>query len=268
MCGICGELKFDGQPPDPAIVAAMRDQLTHRGADEDGFYASPSGSAAIGFRRLRIMDLTPNASQPMANEDGSIRVVLNGEIYNFQELRRGLVARGHRFRSESDTEVIVHLYEEKGADVFADLDGMFAIALWDERERRLTIARDRVGKKPLFVYRSSRLLAFASEVKAFFAHPDIDIQPDRDALPYYFLHGYVPAPSTFYANVSQLEPATVMTIDADGRTAQRRYWQLQYPAASAVDAVSPSDAPPGVRDPLTPAVECPLGRDFPLASVL
>jgi asparagine synthase (glutamine-hydrolysing) len=268
VCGICGELRFDGQPSDPAVVAAMRDQLTHRGPDEDGLHASPSGRAAIGFRRLRIIDLTPNASQPMANEDGSIHVVLNGEIYNFQQLRRGLVARGHRFRSESDTEVIVHLYEEKGAGVFADLDGMFAIAIWDERERRLTIARDRVGKKPLFVYRSSGLLAFASEVKAFFAHPDIDIQPDRDALPYYFLHGYVPAPSTFYRNVSQLEPATAMTIDADGRTAQRRYWQLQYPAASAVNAVSPGDATAGVRERLTRAVERRLVSDVPLGAFL
>ncbi|HEV3140987.1 MAG TPA: hypothetical protein VGY57_10745, partial [Vicinamibacterales bacterium] len=168
----------------------MRDQMTHRGPDEDGLYVSPSTAAAIGFRRLRIIDLTPNASQPLANEDGSVRVVLNGEIYNYQELRRGLAARGHRFASQSDTEVIVHLYEEKGAGVFADLDGMFAIAIWDERKRRLTIARDRAGKKPLFLYRSNRLLAFASEVKAFFAHPDIDIEPDREALPYYFFHGY------------------------------------------------------------------------------
>ena len=148
MCGICGELRFDGRAPEPSVVVAMRDQLTHRGPDEDGLYVSPSGSAALGFRRLRIIDLTPNASQPLANEDGSVRVVLNGEIYNFQELRRGLLARGHRFKSQSDTEVIVHLYEEKGAGLVADLDGMFAIAIWDERARRLTIARDRVGKKP------------------------------------------------------------------------------------------------------------------------
>src|SRR5437588_9815960 len=160
MCGICGELRLDGQPSDPAVVAAMRDQLTHRGPDEDGLYVSPSGSAAIGFRRLRIIDLTPNASQPLANEDGSVRIVLNGEIYNFQELRRGLIARGHQFRSHSDTEVIVHLYEEKGAGLVADLDGMFAIGIWDERLQRLTLARDRAGKKPLFYYRSDRLLAF------------------------------------------------------------------------------------------------------------
>src|SRR5207247_6197220 len=116
----------------------------------DGLYVSPIRRAGLAFRRLRIIDLTPNASQPMPNEDGSVQVVFNGEIYNFQELRRGLVARGHRFRSQSDTETIVHLYEEKGADCIADLEGMFAIGIWDERLQRLTLARDRAGKKPLF----------------------------------------------------------------------------------------------------------------------
>src|SRR6185436_8855337 len=120
-------------------------------------------------------------SQPMPNEDGSVQVVFNGEIYNFQELRTGLVARGHHFRSHSDTETIVHLYEEKGAAAIADLDGMFAIAIWDERLRRLTLARDRVGKKPLFCYRDDQLFAFASEIKAFFGHPGVSIEIDPEA---------------------------------------------------------------------------------------
>src|SRR6185369_11994155 len=128
MCGICGELRFDGEPSNGAFVTAMRDQLTHRGPDEGGLYVSPSGTAAVGFRRLRIIDLTPNASQPIANEDGSVHAALNGEIYNYRDLRRGLAARGHRFTSQGDTEAIVHLYEEKGADAVADLDGMFALA--------------------------------------------------------------------------------------------------------------------------------------------
>src|SRR5690349_19435107 len=168
MCGICGELRFDGRDPDAAVLRAMRDRLVHRGPDSDGLFVAPEGHAALGFRRLRIIDLTPNASQPMANEDGSVRLVFNGEIYNFRELRRELVARGHRFRSESDTEVIVHLYEDRGADCIEALDGMFAIAIWDAPKRRLTLARDRVGKKPLFYYRSDRLFAFASEMKGFF----------------------------------------------------------------------------------------------------
>jgi asparagine synthase (glutamine-hydrolysing) len=133
MCGICGELRFDGAPVGEAGLVAMRDQLVHRGPDSLGVYVSPRASAGLGFRRLRIIDLTPNASQPMANEDGLVQVVFNGEIYNYRALRARLVANGHQFRSQSDTEVIAHLYEEKGPDCIADLEGMFAIAIWDER---------------------------------------------------------------------------------------------------------------------------------------
>src|SRR5262245_44378286 len=147
MCGICGELRFDGRAPAADEVLAMRERLLHRGPDSDGLFVDARGGCALGFRRLRIIDLSPNASQPMTNEDGSVQLVFNGEVYNFQTLRDGLVARGHRFRSQSDTETIVHLYEEKGADCIADLDGMFAIALWDGRARRLLLARDRMGKK-------------------------------------------------------------------------------------------------------------------------
>src|SRR6266511_1301450 len=205
MCGICGELRFDGAPVSEARLVAMRDQLVHRGPDSDGVYVAGAASGGLGFRRLRIIDLTANASQPMANENGSVWVVFNGEIYNFQELREGLVARGHRFRSQSDTETIVHLYEEKGADCIGDLDGMFAIAIWDERAGRMTLARDRAGKKPLFYYRDDRMIAFASEIKAFFGHPAIPIEPDPEAVPYYFIYGYVPLPATIYTGILQLE---------------------------------------------------------------
>src|SRR5438105_1906582 len=154
MCGICGELRFDGTAVAAERLTAMRDRLIHRGPDSDGVYVGPRAQSGLGFRRLRIIDLSLNASQPMANEDGSVQLLFNGEIYNFRTLREGLIARGHRFRSHSDTETIVHLYEEKGADCISELDGMFAIAIWDERAARLTLARDRVGKKPLFYYRS------------------------------------------------------------------------------------------------------------------
>ncbi len=131
----------------------MRDQLVHRGPDAFGIHVSPDGVAGLGFRRLKIIDLSPSANQPMPNEDGSIQLVFNGEIYNFAAIRDRLVSAGHRFRSRSDTEVIVHLYEEKGAACVEDLDGMFALAIWDERRQQLLLARDRVGKKPLFFYR-------------------------------------------------------------------------------------------------------------------
>src|SRR5262245_54515721 len=206
MCGICGELRFDGRAPREADVIAMRDRLVHRGPDSDGVYISPSGGAGLGFRRLRIIDLSHNASQPMTNEDGTVWLVFNGEVYNYKDLRTGLVAAGTQFRSQSDSETIIHLYEEKGAAAIDELDGMFALALWDERSRRLTLARDRAGKKPLFRYRSDRVLAFASEMKAFFGHPDIAIELNPEAVPQYFIHGYVPGPQTLYPRGEQVEP--------------------------------------------------------------
>jgi len=268
MCGICGEMRFDGAPVPPDRLVAMRDLLVHRGPDSDGVFVSSGGAAGLGFRRLRIIDLTANASQPMANEDGSVQVVFNGEIYNFTDLRAGLVARGHRFRSQSDTETIVHLYEEKGAGCIAELDGMFAIAIWDERAGRMTLARDRAGKKPLFYYRSPRFIAFASEMKSFFAHPDIAMDVDPEEVPHYFIHGYVPGPETFYKNVCQLEPGTVMAVDASGAVTSRKYWRLEFPVESAVRPISARDAAAGIRERLTRAVERRLVSDVPLGAFL
>jgi asparagine synthase (glutamine-hydrolysing) len=268
MCGICGELRFDGRAPREADVVAMRDRLIHRGPDSDGVYISPSGGAGLGFRRLRIIDLSRNASQPMTNEDGSIWLVFNGEVYNFKELRTGLEARGHRFRSQSDSETIIHLYEEKGAEAIDELDGMFGLAIWDERNRRLTIARDRAGKKPLFRYRSDRLFAFASEIKAFFGHPDIAIELNPEAVPSYFIHGYVPGLETLYRRVEQIEPGSVMTIEADGRTVSRKYWQIRFPDADAVPPIDRRDAVEGVRSRVTRAVERRLVSDVPLGAFL
>jgi asparagine synthase (glutamine-hydrolysing) len=268
MCGICGELRFDGRGVDEVTLLAMRDQLIHRGPDSEGLYVSPDGRAGLAFRRLRVIDLTSNASQPMANEDGSVRVVFNGEIYNFEALRAQLVDRGHQFRSRSDTETIVHLYEEKGADAIADLDGMFAIGIWDARRGALTLARDRAGKKPLFVYRSPRLVAFASEIKAFFPHRDIDIEIDPDAVPYYFVHGYVPHPQTFYRHVSQVEPGAVVTIDADGQATSRQYWHIAFPRADEVEPVPGEQAAARVRELVTTAVQKRLVSDVPLGAFL
>ena len=268
MCGLCGEVHFDGAPVRASDLLAMRQQLVHRGPDSEGLYLSAGASAGLGFRRLRIIDLSASASQPMANEDGSVQLVLNGEIYNYRALRARLVANGHQFRSHSDTEVIAHLYEEKGADCIADLEGMFAIAIWDEPARRLVLARDRAGKKPLFYYRDDRRLAFASEMKAFFAHPGLTIEPNREAMPYYFIYGYVPPPATLYQRVFQLEPGTIMTIEADGRAASRRYWHLEYPAETDVRPVDRREATARVRELVTCAVERRLIIDVPLGAFL
>jgi asparagine synthase (glutamine-hydrolysing) len=268
MCGICGEFTFDGRPVREEGLVAMRDQLLHRGPDSFGTYVSTRQSSGLGFRRLKIIDLSPNASQPMANEDGTVQAVFNGEIYNYKTLREALLSRGHRFKSQSDTEVIVHLYEEKGADCIADLEGMFAIAIWDDRAERLTLARDRAGKKPLFYYRDSRTLAFASEMKAFFTNDAIAIEPDPEAVPHYFIYGYVPMPRTFYKNIWQLEPGTLMTVDAVGGCVNRRYWELSYPEAGAVRQIPQREAVAGVRERLTRAVESRLMSDVPLGAFL
>lgn len=271
MCGICGELRFADAPPVQADhVRAMRDRLVHRGPDSEGLYVSPDGRAGLGFRRLRIIDLSPNANQPMPNEDGSVVIVFNGEIYNFSGIRRELEARGHRFRSRSDSEVIVHLYEEKGPECFRDLDGMFAVAIWDTRRRQLTLVRDRAGKKPLFYYQDGTRLVFASEVKAFFAHPELGLDIDPESIPYYFLHGYVPTPGSFYRRVKQVEPGTYVTVAADGSTRREIYWQLEYPTAAEVrrQPVNRAAAAATVRDLMTESVRARLMSDVPLGAFL
>ena len=157
MCGICGELSLSSERHVSGhALEAMTATLCHRGPDHGATYCSRDGRAGLGFRRLSIIDLRAAANQPIGNEDESIQLVFNGEIYNFQELRQGLIARGHRFRSASDSEVIVHLYEELGDRAIDELDGMFALGIWDARSQRLLLARDRAGKKPLFIWRDTR----------------------------------------------------------------------------------------------------------------
>jgi asparagine synthase (glutamine-hydrolysing) len=266
MCGICGELVFD-----PAgrvsldTLTAMRSAIAHRGPDGAGAFVSPDARAGLGFQRLRIIDLSVVADQPLPNEDGSIQIVFNGEIYNFQEIRRDLLARGHQFRSRSDTETIVHLYEDEGIDAIRRLDGMFALAIWDGRHRRLVLARDRVGKKPLFIYRDAKRLAFASEIKSFFSHPEIPIEIDPDSIPTYLRLGHVSSPGTFYRGVTQLPPATVITIDERGATETTRYWQL--PAASG-PPIARGEATRDVARLVTSAVEKRLVSDVPLGAFL
>jgi asparagine synthase (glutamine-hydrolysing) len=271
MCGICGELRFDGAKVDPVAIDQMRDRLLHRGPDEQGRFVSPSGHAGLGFRRLSIIDLTTDGSQPMANEDGSVRVVFNGEIYNFRDLRDQLIARGHQFRSRSDTETIVHLYEERGPDCVEQLDGMFALAIWDERLGRITLARDRVGKKPLFYSLDGRRLLFVSEIKAMFGRTDVDLAIDRRVLPALFLYGYVPGPQTLYRGIRQLEPGTFITMDVTGRQSIRRYWSLRFPTEQEKRNRPPIEratATSKIRQLVTDAVNRRLVSDVPLGAFL
>lgn len=250
--------------------------LTHRGPDAEGSHvnarqASSAGPAvALGHRRLAIIDLSPNGRQPMTNEDDSLWIVLNGEIYNFRELRAQLQSRGHSFCSESDTEVVLHLYEELGEKCVEALDGMFAFALWDERRKRLFLARDRVGKKPLYYGRVGSTFLFGSEVKALLRHPAVSGEVSLEALPCYFTFGYAPQGQTFYRGLHQLKPAHAMTVDADGREDIWRYWDLDFGGARAGRAGVPSlsEATARVQTLVTDAVRKRLVADVPVGAFL
>ena len=225
MCGIAGVLYADsGRPVDPAVTKAMGDAIAHRGPDAEGFWSEPG--IGLVHRRLSIIDLA-GGDQPIGNEDDSVQIVFNGEIYNFQELRSGLEARGHRFRTRSDTEVIVHLYEEEGEQLVQRLRGMFAFALWDRNRRRLLLGRDRLGIKPLYIYRDAEKLIFGSELKAILAHPGVPRALAPEALEEYLAFGMVCGSSSIFRRIEKLAPAHVLTAgpDALDRPAQR-YWQL------------------------------------------
>jgi asparagine synthase (glutamine-hydrolysing) len=261
MCGIAGTLALSNRATEASTAVAMAERLRHRGPDRRAVYVSPGGRCLLGHARLRIIDLE-TGDQPMANEDGTVHVVFNGEIYNFAELRRTLVAAGHEFRTQSDTEVIVHGYERWGDGVAERLDGMFALAVWDERGGRLLLARDRPGEKPLFVYRDADMLVFGSELKALLAHPGVDRSLDPAAVPLYLAYGYVPTPGTFHRRIQKLPPATCLAVEADGSTRSWRYWDLDFrPRPSTLE-----DAAVRVRTALGDAVARRLVADVPLGA--
>ena len=196
MCGIAGFVNREGQGADRAIVERMTATLAHRGPDGDGFHVS--GPVALGHRRLSIIDVAGGA-QPMSNEDGTVWVTYNGELYNELEIRPELEAKGHRYRTVSDTESLVHLYEEEGIDFVRRLNGMFALALWDEPRCRLVLARDRMGQKPLFYAPlPGGGLAFGSEPKAILRHPEVGRDLDQDSLARYLFYEYIPAPHSIW----------------------------------------------------------------------
>ncbi|MBI2221531.1 MAG: asparagine synthase (glutamine-hydrolyzing) [Acidobacteria bacterium] len=225
MCGICGAVALTGPiaPEVRASVRRMAAALGHRGPDGDGFFADER--AALGHRRLAIIDRAGGA-QPMSNEDGTCRIVFNGEIYNHRDVRRRLLAHGHRFQTACDTEVIVHAYEQYGPDCVAHLEGMFAFAIYDQRDGSVLLARDRLGKKPLYHAVLNGVLHFASEIKALRASPAWDGTVDLGALETYFALGYQLAPRTIYRHVSQLEPGHWLRAK-DGRVQVRRYWDVE-----------------------------------------
>ncbi len=226
MCGICGIVYAERSRTLPdGLLGRMTGTLRHRGPDDSGLFAEPG--VGLGHRRLSIIDLSEAGRQPMENEDGSLLVVFNGEIYNFAELRRGLQQRGHAFRSRTDTEVLLHLYEEKGAGCLEDLRGMFAFAVWDRRRRRLFAARDRAGQKPLVWAELDGAFAFASELKSLLEIPGLPRDIDETALNHYLTYQYVPTPRTIFRQVRKL-PAGHYLLWEDGEVAIHRYWELKF----------------------------------------
>lgn len=223
MCGICGIFNFDGRPCDPSDIQRMNDQMRHRGPDGDGIYTD--GGIGLGHRRLSIIDLEAG-KQPMGNADGSVQVVFNGEIYNFLELKKDLESRGYVFRTRSDTETILYAYEVWGEDFVDRLRGMFAIALWEGRHQRLVLARDRIGKKPLYYAMDGSRIVFASELKAILALRDIQREMNLEALDAYLSFGYVPSPLCIIKGVHKLPPAHMAVVAKSQDIRLRRYWRL------------------------------------------
>src|ERR1039458_9179412 len=232
MCGIAGNLKFGSGPPvDARLLESVRDTMRKRGPDGAGLWCSADGQVGLAHRRLSIIDLSPGGQQPMATADGRLRIVFNGEIYNYPELRRELIAQGHQFRSTSDTEVLLHLYDRYELEMFRFLRGMYAFGLWDESKRRLLLARDPLGIKPLYLAQLRGELWFGSQVRALVAagFPGAE---DLFGLVGFDLWGHVPEPYTMFREIRQLPAGSYMVVDAGGKSTSKRFWSLSAYLAS------------------------------------
>lgn len=277
MCGIVGAVDYEGRYSTPelqALTLKMRDALTHRGPDDAGLWTSPDGRVCFGQRRLSILDLRPEGRQPMLNEDASVAVTFNGEIYNFQPLRERLLAQGHTFRSRTDTEVLCHLFEGSPAAAVEELSGMFAFGIWRAHDRELFLARDHHGKKPLYYVREGGFIAFASELCALQHLPGMLGDIDPAAIQEYLLLQYIHAPRTIYKNVRKLEPGSSLSLTFHGKSVReekRRFWRFeaQEPRRSWLWP-SPSDAQltEQCREIIVDAVKDRLVADVPVGAFL
>ncbi|MBI3761715.1 MAG: asparagine synthase (glutamine-hydrolyzing) [Chloroflexi bacterium] len=264
MCGIVGISHSDGAPVDRATLETMRDSIAHRGPDDAGAYFGEG--AGLGIRRLSIIDLTTGA-QPIHNEDESLWIVFNGEIYNFPDLKPRLESRGHRFYTQADTEAVIHAYEEYGDDCVCHLNGMFAFAIWDTRRRRLFIARDRAGIKPLYYTQAGGRFIFGSELKAILAHPAVERRIDPISLNQYLSFEYVPAPRSIIAGVRKVQPGHTLTFEA-GQVALRPYWDLRLADSEDRRRVDPVEAVRELRHELREAVCREMLSDVPVGVLL
>jgi asparagine synthase (glutamine-hydrolysing) len=262
MCGITGIHNFNThEPVDKTLLLQMRDTMRHRGPDETGFYLK--GNIGLGHRRLRIIDLT-RGQQPLCNEDGTVRIVYNGEVFNHDELRQALIKQGHFFKSRCDTEVIVHLYEEYGLDCVQRLRGQFAFAIWDERQERLMLARDRVGILPLSYCVDNGRLLFASEIKAILQDKRISREIDLEALADYLTYDYVPSPKTIFQQIRKLAPAHILVCERKNISIHR-YWTLKYQPNHGMNEAEFTER---IHDKLKESVRIRLMSDVPLGAFL
>jgi len=264
VCGICGILRLDGAAADTRVLAEMNAAIVHRGPDSEGSMAD--GPAALAMRRLSIIDLA-GGDQPIANEDGSVQVVQNGEIYNYRELRRELECRGHVFRTNSDTEVLVHLYEDRGPRFVEELRGMFGLAVWDSRRRRLVLARDPFGIKPLYYRQTERELSFASELKALVRNPAASRDVDLDALEAFLAFNWIPAPMTIFREARKLGAGHVLVAE-DGRVTLERYSRPGARPGEPTRSGSEAEAAAELLETLRDSVRAHLVADVPVGVLL
>jgi asparagine synthase (glutamine-hydrolysing) len=263
MCGICGKLNFEKNAGvEPALIRAMMNAIWHRGPDDEGLYSV--SEVGLGFRRLSIIDLN-SGHQPLSNEDGTVWIVFNGEIYNYRELRTLLLSKGHVFKTQTDTEVIVHLYEEFGPRCLEKLRGMFAFAIWDENEKTLFLARDRVGIKPLYYYMSDDSLVFASEIKAILVDPAVRREVAPEVIDRFLTFLYLPGEQTLLKGISKLAPGHYLLVK-DGRAEIRQYWDLRFSKPSS--GPSFQDASDQLESLLAEAVQLHMIADVPVGVLL
>jgi asparagine synthase (glutamine-hydrolysing) len=263
MCGICGKLIFKDAVPTRETIQAMCNAIIHRGPDDEGIYTAPH--IGLGQRRLSIIDLSSSACPPLTNEDRTVWLAFNGEIYNFQELRKQLQQRGHRFTSNTDTEVIIHLYEDEGVECLKKLRGMFAFALWDERRKRLFCARDRLGKKPFCYALTPQSFVFGSEIKAITADRDVTVFPDYHAIDQYLTYQFVPSPLTAFQGISKLKPGEYLICDLKGNVEKTRYWE---PPFFKKTTASPEEIEIELLRRLRESVKLRMISDVPLGAFL
>jgi asparagine synthase (glutamine-hydrolysing) len=262
MCAICGVVNLrNGKPVERAAIEKMTERLAHRGPDDEGYFIERG--VGLGFRRLSIIDLA-GGRQPIFNEDDSAVIIFNGEIYNYRELAPGLAGAGHTFKTRSDTETILHAYEQYGEDCVDRLRGMFAFAIWDRSLQRLMLARDRLGIKPLYYYVNGDFLAFASEIKALLALPDVPREVDSDAFDLYLSLRYVPGPRTIFKNIFRLQPGHTLVASVAGIHI-RKYWDIEYPETSPD---SREDSLARFRELLDESVRMRLISEVPLGVFL